>query len=129
MTLSFIPNNAFPLPTPLAPKLVALGLGDKTAASLSKVYTSAALNLKEVCETEYTHACSAIMATSEARGHSSKELRSKLLTVAVARYMQALSRWTEEATGRAEANLLQFGRKLVPKHKVSHSAGIPTFIY
>ena len=129
MTISFIPNNAFPLPTPLAPKLVALGLGDKTAASLSKVYISAALSLKEVCETEYTHACNAIMVTSEARGHSSKELRSKLLTVAVARYMQALSKWTEEATGRAEASLLQYGKKLVRKHQVSHAAGIPTYIY
>lgn len=127
MTFSSAPKNAFPLPTPLKPKLLALGLRGNTAEALSKVYISAALDLKAVCEAEYVRVCNAIMATSEDRGHSSKELRSKLLTVAVARYMQALSKWTEDATGRAEASLLQRGRTLVPKHKVSHAISVPTF--
>ena len=87
MTLSFLPNNAFPLPAPLAPRLVALGLDNKTAATVSKVYHSAALSLKETCETEYVRACHALMATSDDRGYCSKELRSKLLAATVRRYM------------------------------------------
>ncbi|KAF9648505.1 hypothetical protein BDM02DRAFT_3129015 [Thelephora ganbajun] len=125
MAPSFLPKNAFLLPTPIAPKLVALGLDSKTAASLSKVYISAAFNLKEVCEAEYICACNAIVFTSEDRGHSSKELRSKLLTVAVARYMQVLSKWGEEATSRAKASLLQRDRKVVPEPEVSNDLDVP----
>lgn len=124
MAVSLLQNDAFLPPTPLTPKLVALGLDSKTAIALSSVYISAALNLKKVCEVEYVRACDAILATSEARGHSSKELRSKLLTVAVARYMQALSKWAEEATERAEASLLQRAREGTPRPKVSNSVGI-----
>ena len=119
MTPPFHPENAFSLPTPLVPKLVALGLDTKTAATLSNVYTTAALNLKEVCETEYTRACDAIMATGEYRGHSSKEISSKLLTVAVARYTQALSNWAEEAAERVKACLLHRSEKVIPEPKVA----------
>ena len=118
MTLSFLPNNAFPLPAPLTSTLVALGLDDETAATVSKIYHSAALTLKKACETEYTHACSAIIVTSDDRGHNSRELRSKLLTVAIARYRQAVSKWREETIGKAEASLLRRKRKLVPQAKV-----------
>lgn len=109
MTVSFLPENAFPLPTPITPKLVALGLDDKIAATVSKLYLSVAHNLKETCETEYTRACNAFIVTSDGRGHSSKHLRSKLLDVTTARYTQALSKWMEEAVQKAEASLL--GRK------------------
>lgn len=118
MTLSFLPNNAFPLPAPITPKLVALGLDDKTAATVSKVYLSAALSLKETCETEYIRACNAFIATSDNRGYSSKELRSKLLTVTVTRYMQALSKWVEEATQKAQASLPGKKKKLACRPKV-----------
>ena len=111
MNVSFLPNNVFPLPAPIVPKLVALGLDDKTAATVSKVYLSAARSLKETCETEYIRACSAFIATSDIRGHSSKQLRSKLLTVTIARYTQALSKWAEEAVQKAEASLR---RKKIP---------------
>jgi len=126
MTLSFFPNNAFPFPVPLAPALVALGLDDQTAATLSKVYLSSALTLKATCEAEYTRACTALLAASDERGYSSKELRSKLLTVAVARYLQALSKWEKEAKERAETSILQRGRKVVLESKVSHIVGVLT---
>ena len=119
MTLSSAPKNAFPLPTPLTFKLVALGLGGNTAEALSDVYISAALNLKAVCETEYARACNAIMVTSEAHGHSSKELRSKLLTVAVARYMQALSECLNESIEKAKVSLLRRDAKRASWPKVS----------
>jgi hypothetical protein len=128
MTLSFVPNNTFPLPTPLTPGLVVLGLDGKTAAAVSKVYLSTALSLKKTFETEYTHACNVFVTTSDDRGHSSKELRSKLLTVAVARYMQALSQWAEEATKKAEASLLRQRRNLIPENKVSHGRWYPNFL-
>ena len=118
MTLSFLPKNAFPLPAPLTPTLVGLGLDDKTAATVSKVYISAALSLKETFETEYTHACTVFMSTSDDRGHSSKDLRSKLLTVAVTRYMQALSKWVDDAIKKAEASLHRRNKKLPSKPKV-----------
>jgi len=105
MTLSSLQKNAFPLPTPLTPKLVALGLDSKTAAKVSRVYLSSALTLKETYETEYARACNAFIATSDNLGYSSKELRSKLLAVAVMRYMQALSKWMEDAIEKAEASL------------------------
>ena len=118
MSLSFLPNNAFPLPTPLTPTLVGLGLDDRTAATVSKVYISAAISLKQTFETEYTHACNVFMSTSDDLGHSSKDLRSKLLTVAVTRYMQALSKWVEDAIKKAEASLHRRNKKLVPQPKV-----------
>ena len=118
MTPSFIPKNTFPLPAPITPKLVALGLDDKIAATVSKVYLSVAHSLKETCETEYTRACDAFIATSDDRGYSSKELRSKLLTVMIARYAQALSKWIEEATQKAESSLRK-KKKASPKIKVS----------
>lgn len=120
MAPPFCLKNAFSLPTPLTSELVALGLDSKAAVALSNVYISAALNLKKVCETEYTHACDAIVATSECCGHDSKEIRSKLLTVLVARYMQALSKWAQEATEKTKARLLHRGRKAIPKPKVSY---------
>ena len=107
MASSFLPNNAFPLPAPLTPTLVALGLDSKTAATVSKVYTSTALSLKGTFETEYIRACNVFVSTSDDLGHSSKELRSKLLTVATTRYMQALSQWMEGTIERAEASLLR----------------------
>lgn len=83
---------------------MSLGLDGKTAAKVSKAYLLAAHTLKETCETEYIRACNALVASIDDRGHSSNELRSKLLTVTVARYTQALSKWTEAAQG-AEASL------------------------
>lgn len=118
MTLSFLPKNAFPLPAPITPKLVALGLDDKTAATVSKVYLSAANSLKETCETEYIRACDAFVATSDNRGHSSKQLRSKLLTATIARYTQALSKWMDEAVRKAEASVLGRNKKPSPQIKV-----------
>lgn len=118
MTLSFLPKNAFPLPAPLTPTLVALGLDSKTAATVSKVYISTALSLKETFETEYIRACGVFVSTSDDHGHSSKELRSKLLTVATTRYMQALSRWIGGTIEKAEASLLRRG-KSIPKPRVS----------
>jgi len=111
MTISFLPNNAFPLPASLVPRLVALGLDNKTAARVSKVYTSSALSLKETCETEYIRACNAFMVTSDDRGYSSKELRSKLLTVLTTRYMQALSKCLNETVEKAKASLLRRNKK------------------
>jgi len=128
MTLSLLPKNAFPLPAPLAPNLVALGLDKKSAEALSKVHFSSALTLKATCEAEYISACTALLAASDERGYSSKELRSKLLTVAITRYLQALSKWENEARQRAEASLLQRGKKVVLQPKVSHTPSIPTFI-
>ena len=119
MTLSFLPNNAFPLPAPLTSTLVALGLDSKTAGSVSKVYISAALSLKEAFETEYIRACNVFVSTSDNRGHSSKELRSKLLTVAITRYMQALSKCLHESIEKAKVSLLRRDAKRAPHPKVS----------
>lgn len=118
MTLSFLPNNAFPLPAPVTPTLVALGLDSKTAATVSNVYISTALSLKGTFETEYVRACNVFVSTSDDRGHSSKELRSKLLTVAMTRYTQALSKWLEGTIEKAEASVLR-RKKTIPKLKVS----------
>ena len=118
MTLSFLPNTAFPLPASPAPRLIALGLDDKTVATVSKVYLSAALSLKEKCETEYIRACNALMSTSDNRGYSSKELRSKLLTATVARYIQALSKWKEDAVEKAENSLRRRTTKPAPQPQV-----------
>lgn len=125
MTLSFLPNNSFPLPAPITPKLVALGLDNKTAAKVSKVYTSSALSLKETCETEYIRACHAFMATSDDRGYSSKELRSKLLTVLITRYMQALSKCLDESIEKAKASLLRRSNRPTPRPKVCPLLQIP----
>lgn len=116
MTLSFLPKNSFPLPAPIAPKLVALGLDERIATTVSKVYLSAAHSLKGVCETEYICACKALITASDERGYSSKQLRSKLLTVITARYTQALSKLVEEAAQKAEVFLR--GKKTSPKSKV-----------
>lgn len=121
MALSFIPNNAFALPAPLTPTLVSLGMDNQTASTASNIYHAAALALKEACGREYTHACSAIIATSDNRGHSSKELRSKLLTVAIARYTQAVSKWREETIDKAKASLLRRNKKNVPQSKAKHT--------
>jgi len=118
MTLSFLPNNAFPLPASIVPKLVALGLDDKTAAKVSKVYLSSALTLKGMLETEYTNACNALLAASDNRGYSSKELRVKLLTVSITRYMQALSKCLDESIEKAEASLLRRNTKRASQFKV-----------
>ena len=117
MTLSFIPKNAFPLPAPITPKLVALGLDDKAAVMISKAYLSAANTLKGTCETEYIRACNAFVATSDDRGHSSKELRSKLLIITIARYTETLSKWVEAAQ-KAEASFLGRKKKPSPQIKV-----------
>ena len=119
MTLSFLPNNAFPLPALLTPKLVALGLDNKTAVTVSKVYLSSALTLKETYEAEYINACEALLAASDNHGYSSKDLRTKLLTVSAARYSQALSKWMEEIIRKAEASVLKKNRKLTPQREVS----------
>ena len=119
MTLSFIPDNAFPLPTSLTPKLVALGLESKTAATISQVYLSVALTLRDKWETEYIKACNALVVASDNRGYSSKELRARLLTVTVARCGQAISEWKEEVIQRAEASVLKGNRKHIPPSKVS----------
>jgi len=118
MTLSFLPKNPFPIPASLAPKLIALGLDDITAAKVSEVYISSAISLKETCETEYVRACNAFMVTSDDRGYSSKELRSKLLTVLVTRYMQALSKCLDESVEKAKAFLLRKNKKPAPQPKV-----------
>lgn len=104
----FLPKNAFPLPAPLRPTLVALGLDTKTAAAVSSVYISTAFSLKETFEGEYVRACNVFVSTGDNCGHSSKELRSKLLTVAIARYRQALSQWVQGTIERAKESL---GRK------------------
>ena len=118
MTLSFLPKNAFPLPASLSPKLVALGLDNKTAAKVSEVYISSAVSLKETCETEYIRACNAFMVTSDDRGYSSNELRSKLLTVLITRYMQALSKCFDESVKKAKTSLLRRNKKPTPHAKV-----------
>lgn len=125
MSLSFLPNNAFPLPESPAFKLVALGLDEKTAANLSKVYISSALSLKRTYETEYDRACNAFISTSDNRGYNSKELRSRLLTVINARYTQALSKWMEEAIREASTSLLRRKKKVVPQPKVKHTTSNP----
>ena len=117
MTLSFLPKNSFPFPAPITSKLVAFGFDDKTAAMVSEAYLSAAKTLKETCETEYIRASEALIVTSDDRGYSSKELRSKLLAVMIARYMQALSRWVE-AVQKAEASLPRKKKKPSPQIKV-----------
>jgi len=118
MTLAFLPKNAFPLPSPLTPILVALGLDGEAAGTVSKVYLSAALALKEKWEAEYVNACHALVAASDDRGYSSKELRAKLLTVSVTRYSTALSTWMKEVIQKAEASVLKKKRKSTSKHKV-----------
>ena len=118
MSLSFLPNNAFPLPAPLTSELVALGLDEKSAGSLSKVYISSALTLKRTYETEYDRACNAFISTSDSRGYNSKELRSRLLTVINGWYTQALSKWVEEAIREANSYLLGRKKKHVPQPKV-----------
>lgn len=116
MTLSFLPDNAFPIPTPLTPTLVALGLDSKTSATVSQVYISTALSLKKTFEAEYIRACNVFVSTCDDRGHSSEELRSKLLTVAVTRYTQVLSKWKMEGTiEKAAASLRRKQRVLKPK--------------
>ena len=119
MTLISLPKNSFQLPAPIAPKLVALGLDGKTATIVSRVYLSVAHTLKETCETNFIHASNALIATRDDRGYCSKKLRSKLLTVIIARYTQTLSKWTEEATQRAEASLLRGKKNGSPQTKVS----------
>lgn len=118
MTLSFLPSNAFPLPTPLTSTLVALGLDNKTATAVSRVYTSAALSLKGTFETEYIRACDGFVSTSDDRGYSSKELRSRLLTVLITRYAQALSQLVEGTTEKAQASLLK-RRRVVAKPELT----------
>ena len=120
MAISFLPNNAFPLPAPLTPTLLALGLDNETTSTVSKIYRSAALNLGEACEREYNRACSAIIATTGDRG-SNRELMSKLLTVAIIRYNQAVSKCREEAIGKAEMSLLRKNKKISPQSKVKIS--------
>ena len=105
MTVSLIPENSFPPPASLTPRLVALGIDNELANNASKFYLSAALTLKEKYEAEYLRACSAFIATSDNRGYSSGELRSKLLTVAITRYKEALSRWGEAAVEKANVSL------------------------
>lgn len=119
MTLPFIPDNAFPLPAPLTPKLVALGLDSKNAATISQAYLSVALTLRDKWETEYIKACNALVVASDNRGYSSKELRAKLLTVTVARCGQAISKWMEEVIQKAEASVLKRSRQCIPLHRVS----------
>ena len=119
MAVSLIPENSFVFPSPLTPRLVALGIDTKPASSVSKFYLSAALTLKEKYEAEYLRACSAFIATSDNRGYSSEGLRSKLLTVAVARYTEALSRWAEAAIEKAKASLLKRGRRGILEPEVS----------
>jgi len=118
MTLAFLPNNAFPLPSPLTPTLVALGLDNEAAGSVSKVYLSAALALKDKWETEYLSACHALVAAGDDRGYSSEELRAKLLAVSVTRYSKALSTWMEGVIQKAEASVLKKRRKSNSQHKV-----------
>lgn len=113
----FLPKNAFPLPDPLTPTLVALGLDAETAATVSNVYISTALSLKDRCEAEYVRACSVFVSTSDNRGHSSKDLRSKLLTVVTTRYTQALSQWMQGTIERTKSSLRR--KKCVEKPKVS----------
>ena len=117
MTLSFLPKNAFPLPAPITPKLVALGLDDRAAAMISRAYLSAANTLKGMCEAEYIRACNSFVTTSDDRGYSSKELRSKLLAFTIARYTEALSKWVEAAQ-KAEASFLERKKKPSPQIKV-----------
>lgn len=119
MALSFLPKNAFPLPASITPKLIALGLDDKAAAKVSNVYLSSALTLKGMLETEYINACNALLAASDNRGYSSKELRVKLLTVSITRYMQALSKCLDESIEKAEAFLLTRDIRSAPQPKVS----------
>ena len=119
MTLSFLPANAFPLPSSLAPTLVTLGLDDKAARTVSKVYLSAALALKERCETEYVNACHALVAAGDDRGYSSKELRAKLLTASITRYSKALSTWVEEVIQKAKKSVLKKGGKHINQYEVS----------
>jgi len=96
MTLTIL-QNAFLPPNPLTPRLTALGLNNKTAEVISRLYSSAALVLKEKYEAEYIGACNSIVATSESHGYSSKELRFKLLKVLTTRYTQEISKQMEEA--------------------------------
>ena len=117
MSLPFLPKNSFPLPAPITPNLVALGLDENIASTVSKVYLSAAHTLKGVYETEYIRACGALVTTNDDRGHSSKQLRSKLLILTIARYTQALSKLVEEAAKKAEVFLRE--RKTLPQSKVS----------
>ena len=116
MSLSFLPKNSFLLPAPITPNLVALGLDENTASTVSKVYLSAAHTLKGACETEYIRACKALIITTDERGYSNKQLRSKLLTATIARYTQALSKWAEEAAHKAEASIRE--RKPLLQSKV-----------
>lgn len=119
MSVSFLPKNAFPLPAPLTSTLITLGLDDKAAATVSKVYLSSALTLKETCEREYNDACKALLIASDSRGYSSKELRARLLTASVTRYSQALSDWVQEITQKAKASVLKKRGKSTIQHKVS----------
>ncbi|KAF9786150.1 hypothetical protein BJ322DRAFT_1020252 [Thelephora terrestris] len=118
MTTSFLPNNAFPLPAPLTPTLLALGVDNRTASTASNLYHSAALTLMAAWEKEYNHACSAIIAASDDRGYSSKELRSKLLTAVITLCTQAVAKLREETIGKAEASLLRRNKKTVFQSKV-----------
>lgn len=119
MTFSCLPNNTFPLPASIAPKLVALGLDEKTTAKVSRVYLSSALTLRGMLETEYLNACNALLAVSDSRGYSSKELRAKLLTVSITRYMQALSKCLDETIEKAEASLHRRDAQHIPQTKAS----------
>ena len=96
--------------------LVALGLDNKTATTVSRVYLSSALTLKETYETEYLSACKALVAASDNRGHSSKELRAELLIVSITRYSQALSKWMEEVIQKAKASVLK--QRKHPVHRM-----------
>ena len=118
MALTSFPNSAFPLPASLSPALLALGMDNKTVSTASKIYHSAALALKEAWEKEYNLACNAIIAASDDRGYSSKELRSKLLAVSIARYTQAVSKWREDTIDKAKASLFKRNDKITPQSKV-----------
>ena len=113
----FIPKNAFPLPAPLTPTLVALGLDTKTAATVSSVYISIALSLKETFEAEYVRVCNVFMSTGDYCGRNGKEFRSKLLAVTIARYTEALSQWMQESIERTKASLRR--KKCVQRPKAS----------
>lgn len=110
MTIAIL-ENAFPRPSPLTPRLTALGLNSITAEEISRLHSSAALTLKEKYEAEYIHACNSIIVTSEKRGYSSENLRSKLLEVLATRYAQEISKQVEEFARKVEVRLSKGRRR------------------
>nr|AGS09359.1 b2 mating type protein [Heterobasidion abietinum] len=117
---------AFPLPRPLTPELMAMGLNESIAHLLSLAFIQAFHLLKQKFEAELQHADEACIEIISTRNTLMPEFQDRMRSIYVLKFLDAVKVCTSEGMVAIQSRLLDVNLKSKPSLNISWQAVFET---